>query len=51
MNLSDYAYVLNDGILIAEGSPTEIATDAAVIEAYLGHGAAERMSVEVASNA
>ncbi len=51
MNLSDYAYVLNDGILIAEGAPAEIATNANVIEAYLGHGAAERMSVEVAADA
>jgi branched-chain amino acid transport system ATP-binding protein len=46
MNLSDHAYVLNDGVLIAEGTPTEIAANPNVIEAYLGHGAAERMSVE-----
>lgn len=43
MNLSDYTYVLNDGVLIAEGAPTEIAADPRVVEAYLGHGAAERM--------
>jgi len=43
MNLSDYAYVLNDGVRIADGTPTQIANNSAVIEAYLGQGAAEIM--------
>ncbi len=43
MSLSDYTYVLNDGVLIAEGTPSEIARNPDVVEAYLGHGAAERM--------
>ncbi len=51
MNLSDFAYVLNDGVLIAAGTPTKIASDSNVIEAYLGHGAAERMTGEVAAGA
>jgi branched-chain amino acid transport system ATP-binding protein len=51
MNLSDYAYVLNDGIRIAAGTPTEIANDPNVIEAYLGQGAADLMQGEGPANA
>jgi len=44
MSLSDYTYVLNDGRLIAAGSPAQVAADRDVIEAYLGHGAAEQLA-------
>ena len=43
MSLSDEAWVLSNGKLIAHGSPAEVAAHPAVIEAYLGHGAAARL--------
>jgi branched-chain amino acid transport system ATP-binding protein len=36
MNLCDKLYVLDFGVLIAEGAPAEIRTNPVVIDAYLG---------------
>lgn len=41
LSVCDYIYVLNFGLVIAEGSPQSIRTDPAVISAYLGHEAGE----------
>jgi len=48
MNLSDEAWVLSNGRLIAHGTPREVTSDPAVVEAYLGQGTAARMKATYA---
>ena len=43
MNLAEHVWVLAQGQLIAEGKPSEITSNEAVIEAYLGHGTAAKL--------
>ena len=51
MHLSQRAWVLNDGALIASGPPAAIAADSKVVEAYLGRGARRVAEPGVAAHA
>ena len=51
MNLAEHVWVLAQGQLIAQGSPAEVTSDAAVIEAYLGHDTAAKLRRQAAAAA
>ena len=42
MRLAEHVHVLNQGRIIAEGTPAAVTSMPQVVEAYLGHGAAAR---------
>jgi branched-chain amino acid transport system ATP-binding protein len=43
MSLAEQVFVLAEGRIISEGTPSQVAADPPVVEAYLGHGAAARL--------
>jgi branched-chain amino acid transport system ATP-binding protein len=44
MSLAEHVFVLAEGRIIAEGVPQAVVDNARVVEAYLGHGAAARLT-------
>ena len=46
MSLAEHVWVLAQGRLIASGTPGEVTRDPAVVEAYLGQGAAARLAAQ-----
>ena len=51
ISLAENVFVLSEGRIIAQGSPQTIAGDPRVVEAYLGKGAASRMTAAGAVHA
>ncbi len=51
MSLAEEVWVLAQGQLIAHGTPAEVTRNQAVVEAYLGHGTAERLQKNTAQPA
>jgi branched-chain amino acid transport system ATP-binding protein len=43
MSLAENVFVLAEGRIIAEGTPSQVAAHPGVVEAYLGHGAATKL--------
>src|SRR5262249_43700413 len=50
MRLAEHVFVLAEGRIIAAGAPQEVVDNPRVVEAYLGHGAAARLSAAGATH-
>jgi branched-chain amino acid transport system ATP-binding protein len=50
MSLAEHVFVLAEGRIIAEGAPRAVVGNPRVVEAYLGHGAAARLSAAGGAN-